>query len=209
MSLVYRFRIIFEDYDDVQRDIDIRSTQTFEDLHHTIQAAIGFDDKKSASFFVSNDFWKKGQEISLEKRTDKNGDRLPLMKNSRLCDSISDPHQKFLYISDYDAGWSFTMELVKIIPNADPIKSYPFCVKSVGEAPKQYNVVTPKPSAILADEDDIEIDEMIAPEAEAIHTVEEGVEDEELIGMNSEGEDEELELEEESTGDDEPLEEDI
>jgi hypothetical protein len=205
MSLVYRFRIIFEDYDDVQRDIDIRSTQTFEDLHHTIQQAIGFDDKKQASFFVSNDFWKKGQEISLEKRKDKNDQPLPLMKKSRLCDFISDPHQKFLYISDYDAGWNFTMELIKLIPNPDPIKSYPSCIKSVGEAPKQYNIVTPKPSAILADEEE-EIDDIIAPEA--IHTAEEGVEDDELIGMNSEGEDEELELEEEASGDDEPLEED-
>ncbi len=208
MSLVYKFRIIFEEYDDVQRDIEIRSTQTFEDLHHTIQAAIGFDGTKPASFFVSNDFWKKGQEISLEKRKDNNGEPLPLMKNSRLCDFISDPHQKFLYISDYDAGWNFTMELVKLIPKADPVKNYPSCVKSIGEPPKQYNIVTPKPSAILADEEEME-DEIIAPEAEAIHTSEEGVEEEELIGMNSEGEDDEMELEEEATGDDEPLEEDV
>lgn len=209
MSLVYRFRIIFEDYDDVQRDIDIRSTQSFEDLHHTIQSAIGFDDRKSASFFVSNDFWKKGQEISLQKRKDVTDEALPLMKNSRLCDFISDPHQKFLYISDYEAGWSFTMELVKIIPQADPIKTYPSCVKSVGEAPKQYNIVTPKPS-VLAEDGDMDLDDDLVAEPEAIHTTEEGVEDEELVGMGSEGEeDEELELEEEATSDDEPLEEDI
>ena len=207
MSLVYRFRIVFEDYDDVQRDIDIKSSQTFEDLHHTIQQSIGFDDKKPASFFVSNDFWKKGQEISLQKRTDKNGEKLPLMKNSRLCDFISDPHQKFLYISDYDAAWNFTMELIKIVPTVDPIKSYPACVKSVGEAPKQFAVILPKPSAIVDVGELLEEENPVA-EPEVIHASEEGVDDEELVGMNSEGEeDEELELEEESSKDD--AEEDI
>ena len=204
MSLVYRFRIIFEDYDDVHRDIDIKSTQSFEDLHHTIQMAIGFDDNKPASFFVSNDFWKKGQEISLQKRKDKNGEPFPLMKNSRLCDFIADPHQKFLYLSDYDAEWNFTMELVKLIPAADPIKSYPSCVKFVGDAPKQFNVVLPKPSVLV---DEIDTEEDLVAEPEAIHAVEEGVDDEELVGMNEEGEEEDgdAEMEEESAEDEEGL----
>lgn len=208
MSLVYRFRIIFEDYDDVQRDIDIKSTQNFEDLHHTIQASIGFDDKKPASFFVSNDNWKKGKEIALEKRMDKNGTPASLMKNSRLCDSISDPHQKFLYNSDYDSNWNFTMELIKIIPAVDPLKTYPACTKTVGEPPKQYVVLTPKPSAILA-VDELIAEEDLTPEAEVIHANEEGVDDEELEGMNEEGEDEDLELEEGASGEDEPQEEEL
>ena len=30
---IYRFKISFEDFDDVVREIDIKTTQTFEDLH--------------------------------------------------------------------------------------------------------------------------------------------------------------------------------
>jgi predicted double-glycine peptidase len=30
---LYRFRVTFEDYDDVMREIDVKSNQTFEDLH--------------------------------------------------------------------------------------------------------------------------------------------------------------------------------
>src|SRR5437762_2397 len=48
----YRFRVTFEDYDDVTRDIEIRSTQTFEEFHHAIQNAIGFDASKQ--YNVSN-----------------------------------------------------------------------------------------------------------------------------------------------------------
>ena len=202
MSLVYRFRITFEDYDDVQRDIEIKSTQTFEDLHHIIQQSIGFDDKKSASFFMSNDNWQKGKELSLEKRKDKNGTPITLMKHSRLSDFITDPHQKFLYVSDYDAQWSLMMELVKLIPAADPMKMYPSCVKTTGEAPKQYNVPVYKPSAL----EEEEMEEESHHVAEPSMTGEEGVEDEELIGMNEEGEDEaqeEEEMEMEENADDE------
>jgi len=185
---------VFEDYDDVTRDIEVKSTQTFEDLHHAIQQSIGFDDKKSASFFVSNDNWKKGNEIALQKRKNKNDEPLPLMKNSRLCDFISDPHQKFLYLSDYDSQWNFMMELIKIIPAADSLKTYPFCIKTVGEAPKQYNDVKAKPSATDEEEEFLEEAALVA-EPEPIHIAEEGVEEEELVGMNEEGEEEEGEME--------------
>ena len=61
---IYRFRVTFEDQDDVTRDIEIRSTQTFEDLHHGIHSAIGFDASKQASFYLSDDHWTKGQEFT-------------------------------------------------------------------------------------------------------------------------------------------------
>ena len=40
---IYKFKITFEDYDEVCREIEIKSNQSFEDLHRAIHAAIGFD----------------------------------------------------------------------------------------------------------------------------------------------------------------------
>ena len=60
----YRFRATFEDFDDITRDIEIRSTQSFEDLHQAIHSAIGFDASKPASFYLSDDNWKKGKEFT-------------------------------------------------------------------------------------------------------------------------------------------------
>jgi hypothetical protein len=40
---VYKFRISLEEDEDIVRDIEIRATQTFEDLHYAILSAIGFD----------------------------------------------------------------------------------------------------------------------------------------------------------------------
>ena len=92
---IYRFRISFEEYDDIYRDIEIRSIQSFEQLHYAIQESIGFDATKPATFFMSNDNWKKGQEITLTK-SEKPG--VKVMKDCRLCDFIADPHQKIYYL---------------------------------------------------------------------------------------------------------------
>ncbi len=203
MPVVYRFRVTFEDYDEVSRDIEIKSTQTFLDLHQTIQTSIGFDNSKPASFYMSNDNWIKGQEISTEVRKDKAGNTSVLMENSRVCDFIADPHQKILYFSDYDANWSFFVELMKIIPRGDMMRNYPVCVKTVGDAPKQYLVV-PAPKTIAAEDDEFDKllatdDDDVEEEAETSTTdgmmdeAEEGVEMDEIEGMSEEGEEEEAE----------------
>ncbi|MFN8153255.1 MAG: hypothetical protein U0Y08_03070 [Bacteroidia bacterium] len=204
MPVVYRFRVTFEDYDEVHRDIEIKSIQTFLELHQTIQSSIGFDNQKPASFFMSNDNWVKGQEISLGEKLDKDGNKTHLMESSRLCDYIADPHQKILYLSDYDANWSFMIELVKIIPQGDALRNYPVCVKSIGDAPKQY-VVVPAPKAIAAEDDefgklmdvladDEETDDDSSEEKDDIlGDTEDGVEMDEIQGMSEEGEEEESE----------------
>ncbi|MFZ9942262.1 MAG: IS1096 element passenger TnpR family protein [Bacteroidia bacterium] len=140
MIPLYRFRVSFEDHDDVSRDIDIRSDQTFLEFHHAIQQAIGFDGSKAASFFMSNDNWKKGQEIRSNNSNDSKGDFKP-MESSRLCDFVADPHQKIYYVFDPAAQWSFYIELIRILPAGEKGKDYPTCVKVNGEAPKQYLVV--------------------------------------------------------------------
>jgi hypothetical protein len=131
---VYKFRVTFEDYDDVSRDIEVKSTQTFGDLNTALHAAIGFDAKHAASFYMSDDLWKKGKEITLQA---KEGSSVALMANSRLCDFIIDPHQKIYYVFDPAALWSFYIELIKIQKEEDNA-SYPRCVKVSGDAPKQY-----------------------------------------------------------------------
>ena len=147
---IYRFRISFEEFDDVHRDIEILSTQTFEQFHLAIQEAIGFDASKPASFFMSNDNWKKEQEITTEINGKSTPDAL-LMKESRMCDFIADPHQKIYYVFDVPSQWTFYIELNKILPETGSPSKYPVCVKRHGDAPKQY-VVVEAPKGIVDSE---------------------------------------------------------
>lgn len=143
MSL-YRFKILFEDFDDIYRVIEIHSHANFFDFHNAIQESIGFDKSQLASFYLSDDNWKKGFEITLESMqspedlADEAVLPIPIMKDARLCDYIDDPHQKFVYVFDFINMWTFHIELTGINLSENPRTQYPFCVKSVGVPPKQY-----------------------------------------------------------------------
>jgi hypothetical protein len=141
---VYKFKVSFEDYDDTFRVIEIKSSQTFFDFHQCILQAIAFDNKQMASFYMSNDSWKKEQEITLEDMTDdsdENSIPIPTMKDSRLSMFINDPHQKIIYIYDYLEMWTLHIELTGIDIKENAATKYPVCTKTVGLAPKQYDKV--------------------------------------------------------------------
>ncbi len=159
---VYRFKVAFEDNEDVYREIDIKSSQHFEDFHNVIIQSIGFDNLHDASFYISDDYWHKGEEIILRpEKEDKESKRKETsslkkqMNKCKLLSLIDDPHQKFVYVYDLKTGWTFLVELMKIVPD-DEKSSYPKCIKSVGEAPKQYktNIIAP-----VVDEDDLDDDD--------------------------------------------------
>jgi hypothetical protein len=166
---VYRFKVTFEDQEDIYREIEIRSTQTFEEFHNAIQHAIGFDNSKEASFFISDDYWRKGEEITLRAAPGKKQ-----MAKSKIAPFIEDPHQKILYFFDPEAGWSFYVELLKIVEEDSKAK-YPKCSKSAGTAPKQYKETNlPPPPPEDEEEQDVKV-----KEKEKIFTTEEGYDTEE------------------------------
>lgn len=137
--MVYRFKIWFEDIEDVVRWIEIKPSHTFFDFHNAIQDAIGFDKKEMASFYTSDDKWRKLLEISLEDMTD--GDIsddhiVTLMKDSRIVTFVNDPHQRFVYIADYVGDWTLFIEL-QAIADEQPRKEYPLLYRSEGKAPRQ------------------------------------------------------------------------
>ena len=92
------------------------------------------------------------------------------MAKSKIAGFIEDPHQKILYYFDPAAGWSFYIELLKIIEEDGKTK-YPKCSKSVGAAPRQYKETTPPPPV---EEDDEEEADVKSKEKEKIFTSEEG-----------------------------------
>jgi Plasmid pRiA4b ORF-3-like protein len=135
---VLKFRAYFEDDDSVYRDIVIKHTQTFADLHSAILKAYEFDNKHQATFFRSNDSWQRGREITLEKY-DKNYLAEPLlMAETPIGSEIKDPNQKFVYTYDFVKGWAFLVELINVskVENAKTV--YPSTIRVEGIGPAQY-----------------------------------------------------------------------
>ena len=135
---ILKFRAYFEEDDSIYRDIAIRHTQTFFDLHLGILKAFEFDQKHSATFYRSNDNWQRGREISLEKY-DKQYKADPLMmKDTSIGSEIRDPNQKFIYVYDFGKNWTFLVELINVSKEENPKLSYPATIRSEGIAPSQY-----------------------------------------------------------------------
>lgn len=137
--MIYRFKVWFEDLEDVVRWIDIKPSHSFLDFHYAIQDSIGFDKKEPTSFYISDDKWRKLFEICLDDMgmsDSENPEPKTLMKDARLMDYINDPHQRFIYITDFLAMWTLNCELQMITEDA-PKKKYPLIFRSEGKSPRQ------------------------------------------------------------------------
>ena len=99
---ILKFRVYLEEDDSVYRDVAIRHTQSFFELHEVILKAFEFDNKHQATFFRSNDHWQRGREISLE-QYDKAYKAAPLMmKDTTIGSEIKGPTQKFSFTYDFN-----------------------------------------------------------------------------------------------------------
>jgi len=135
---ILRFRIYLEEDDSVYRDVAIRHTQTFLQLHHTILKAYEFDNKHQSTFFRSNDHWQRGREISFEKY-DKEYKVPPLlMSETTIGSEIKNPNEKFIYSYDFVKNWSFLVELINVSKEENAKYDYPLVVKTEGIGPSQY-----------------------------------------------------------------------
>jgi hypothetical protein len=135
---ILKFRIYFEEDDSIYRDVAIRHTQTFFDLHDSILPAFEFDKKHDATFYRSNDNWQRGREISLDVYSKEYKAPPLLMKQTTIGSEIRDPNQKFIYVYDFNKNWTFLVELINVSKEENPKLTYPAVVRKEGIPPSQY-----------------------------------------------------------------------
>lgn len=135
---LYRFKICFEEDEEVVRVIEIRSNQTIEDLHFAILKSIDFDTQHNALLYISDDYWKKHEKYIFLPAAGM--EEVTMFSSTRLSALINDPHQKLLYIYDLSEQWTFMVELIGITIKEDPKRDYPFLARSESKAPKQYKI---------------------------------------------------------------------
>ena len=135
---ILKFRVYLEEDESVYRDVVIRHSQSFLELHEVILKAYEFDNKHKATFFRSNDHWLRGREISVE-QYDKEYKAPPLiMSETTIGSEIKNPNQRFVYLYDFNKNWGFLVELINVSKEENPKISYPSVVRTEGIAPSQY-----------------------------------------------------------------------
>ena len=133
---VYTFRMISNEEEDFRRDFEIRSDQTFFDMHLSIQKNLGYDKSQMASFILTNENWEKQAEITLfDMKDEPSGDSL-IMDKVKIGELCKDLKQKLLYVYDFFSDRCFFIELVKK-GNVDLHVGYPRCTLAKGKIPVQ------------------------------------------------------------------------
>lgn len=132
-----KFRVLLDSpsKEEVFRDILINDGDSFETLYKTILNAFNFKGEQMASFYVSNEDWDKGQEITLmDMSFNDDGESPELMENTMIRQHIEAPSQKLILVHDFLNMWIFLIELQSIETN--PVTMAQVALK-VGEAPDE------------------------------------------------------------------------
>ena len=134
-----KFRILLDskDKNEVFRDILISDKADFESFYRAILDAYGFTSDQMASFYMSNDSWDKGFEISLfDMSFGEDPDQiLPgVMNSSVIGDFIQESDQKIILVHDFLRMWIF---LIELIGYTEETPEYPKTILAVGNAPAE------------------------------------------------------------------------
>jgi len=134
-----KFRVLLDtsDNNEIFRDILIDENADFETFYRSILDAYQFSDDQMASFYMSNENWDKGHEISIfDMGFGEDPDQImpSVMKTSILANYIQVEDQKIILIHDFIRMWIFLIELIEV---AEDAPDRPKVVLSVGNAPAE------------------------------------------------------------------------
>ncbi|NRD19636.1 hypothetical protein HNV08_06220 [Winogradskyella eckloniae] len=135
--MIYRFRIILDNDtdEDVFRDIEIRESNTMEDLHNVITQSFGFDGMEMASFYVSDEQWNQGEEIAMMDMSEA-GNEVKMMGTTIINDIVHEASTRLIYVYDFMNMWTFYVELGEIVEEAEGT-DYPNLMYVHGQIPDE------------------------------------------------------------------------
>jgi len=133
--MIFKIRVVSDENELFHRVIEISEDDTFESLHKAILQACEYKETEMASFFISNDDWDKGQEITLFDMGDDELGTIPMQK-AKIKDFISEKEDKIIYQFDFFGDRALFCTLVDIIAKQAK-KKYPICSHATGNPPLQ------------------------------------------------------------------------
>ena len=134
--MILLFRILSDEDQEFRRDLVIDDSDTFLELHQTLQDDLGYDASQLASFFITSENWEKEQEITLIDMMQDPESTTPTMGEVTLGEYITDLNQRMIYVYDFFSERAFFMELIETSEQTSP-KETPFIADSRGNPPPQ------------------------------------------------------------------------
>ncbi|WP_430406968.1 IS1096 element passenger TnpR family protein [Fluviicola sp.] len=154
-----KFRVLLDSEKDQEifRDIIINENENFESFYRVILNSFNFEGKEIGSFFMSNDEWDKGHEISLMDMSysDEDPEITSVMSEAKLTDFMEAPDQKIILVYDFLRMWIFLIELQE---RTEETLDKPKIALAVGTAPPEDSKIV-QDDAFYGEEDDEDLNE--------------------------------------------------
>ncbi len=137
--MIYKFRVISDQQQLFLREYEIAGESNFLEFHKFIQHDLDYDANLMASFFLADEEWNKGLELTLlDMGSDLSTESVSItMESATIAQLINQKKDRVLYVFDLFTDNSLFMELVSISEPKPGVK-YPICSASLGEPPLQF-----------------------------------------------------------------------
>ena len=113
--MVFKFIVISDKIENFALHIDADAKNTFFELHEAIQDECKYDPSELATFFLADEEWDKGQEITMFKNKSPKQNTAPTMKEATLGDYLKEKEDKLIYVFDVINQKSLYIELNEIV----------------------------------------------------------------------------------------------
>jgi len=155
--MIYKLTFSCEEGDPTFRRVfEADADATFLDLHNAILKSVNYPDDQMTSFYMCNDEWEKGQEVTLvEMDSNFEYDNM-VMNETRLSDLLTEQGQRMIYIFDPMFERYFFGSLKEIKPGS---MNGVECIESRGKAPKQLKSEDPLAGIATTENDDFLMDD--------------------------------------------------
>ncbi|MEG1580547.1 MAG: hypothetical protein RR386_04725 [Bacteroidaceae bacterium] len=143
--MLFKITLICDEIADFLREITIDAEATFLDLNKTILKSCSYPDDQMTSFYLCNDSWEQGIQITREDMgTSPSDEDIYVMEDTNLSELIEDEKQRLVFVFDPFNDRVFYMDVTEFIPGKR--LSEPICNVSKGKAPKQIlDIEAPEP----------------------------------------------------------------
>ena len=131
----YLIRVVSDEVDDFRREILIDDDATFLDLSNVLLKSCGYPDDQMTSFFICNDEWERGEQVTREDVHDSSDAEVDFytMADTALNEFLDKGITNLEYVFDPFNDRVFSLCLRDELPGSGEAE----VVKSVGDAPQQ------------------------------------------------------------------------
>lgn len=148
-----KFRVLLDtkQKEEVFCDVLLSIDDNFESFFNAIIRAYDFKGDQMASFYISNENWDKGEEISLMDVNFGDENQQKIMKTTSIREMTEAPDQKFILVYDFMKMWIFLIECIGVqeeTPDGAQL------ILSVGNKPKEDSKILDEELQMPADESD-------------------------------------------------------